>query len=155
MQAPPPKVFPDAFGVAKAGVRLKPNAEEKLRCCFLPWQLYRTTCRVTFTDRSQGSFCYELSGTALPPAILCEHQLTLDLNNPAPIVVPLAATNPQQEAARKAFLDGHPLARDKGQAALLKGRARGTGATFTLFVRFCTSAQALQSALLSAHVQCF
>jgi hypothetical protein len=121
------KVFPDAFGIGKTSIRLKQNAEEKIRAFFLPFTMQAHTCTVTFTDKAQGSFCYELAGSVLLPSMLAEHQLTMDINNPAPLFVPLTTQNAQLEAARKVFIDSHPGAKDKEQLALVKAKHRGGG----------------------------
>lgn len=76
-------------------MRLKRNAEEKVKCAFLPWRMAAPRCTVTFTDKQHGSFCYELAGTVLMPSVLAEHQLTVDLSEPAPVHVPLSVANPQ------------------------------------------------------------
>lgn len=125
VQAQGVQLFPHPFGVGKARIRLKRNAEEKLHGFFLPFTMDPHTCTVLFTDKTQGSFSYELAGSVLLPAILAEHQMTVDLSVPEPQTLTLAPTNQQLEAAKKIFMDIHPLAKDKEQAALAKGRSRG------------------------------
>ena len=84
-------------------MRLKRNAEEKIKAAFLPWQMAAPRCTVTFTDKQYGSFCYELAGAVLMPSVLAEHQMTVDLNEPEPLHVPLTVTNPQARPRARAI----------------------------------------------------
>lgn len=93
-----------------------------MQAFYLPFTLAAHRCVLTFTDKTHGSFCYELVGSVLPPSVLAEHQLSIDLNNLAPVLVPLTTHNAQLDAARKLFMDAHPLAKDKEQLALAKRR---------------------------------
>lgn len=94
-------------------VKLARNAEEKIRAAFLPFTSGVHLCTVKFQDREHGSFCYELEGLALPPSICAEHEFVMDLNRPVSVYIPLSTTNQQLEAAKKTFIEGHPLAKSK------------------------------------------
>jgi hypothetical protein len=121
------QLFPDAFGIIKSRISIKRNAEEKIKGVFLPFTMETKVCTVQFTDREQGSFCFELVGTVQLPSILAEHRFTVDLAKPEPQILPLAPKNSKLEAAKKLFMDSHPLAKNKEQLAFLKGLGKGSG----------------------------
>ena len=75
--------------------------------------------------------------------MLAEHHLTVDLNNLAPVFVPLTAANAQLDTARKVFMDAHPLAKDKEQLALAKAKrgGQGIGAPTWMSLQVCLAAQ--------------
>ena len=75
-------IHPNAFGLEKMRVRLKRNAEEKLKGLFLPFAMLTSHCTVVFEDADQGSFCYELVGSVLLPSVFSNHRLTVDTNGP-------------------------------------------------------------------------
>jgi hypothetical protein len=124
MQTPGQQIFPNAFGIGKTRIRLKRNAEETITGFFLPFTMATHYCTLSFTDKTQGSFCYELVGSVLLPSVMVEHQFTIDLNSPEPQTIQLAVVNQQLEVAKKLFMDSHPLAKEKEQLALAKGRNR-------------------------------
>ena len=100
-------------------MKLAKNAEEKVRAAFLPFTSWVHLCTIKFADREHGSFCYELEGQALPPAVCAEHEFVMDINHPVPVYVPLSIMNQQLEAAKKLFIDGHPLAKQKELVQML------------------------------------
>lgn len=100
-------------------VKLAKNAEEKLRAAFLPFTSGVHLCTVKFSDREHGSFCYELVGQALPPSICAENEFVMDLNRPVTAYLQVGATNQQLEAAKKTFMEGHPLAKKKELVQML------------------------------------
>jgi hypothetical protein len=103
-------------------VKIAKNAEEKVRIAFLPFTSVVHLCTIKFTDREHGSFCYELDGTALPPAVCAEHEFVMDINQPVTVSVPITPTNPGLEAAKRIFMDGHPLAKQKEMVKLLNAQ---------------------------------
>lgn len=121
------QLFPDAFGITRSRINIKRNAEEKIKGVFMPFTMDTKYCTVQFTDREQGSFCFELVGMVQQPSILAEHRFTVDLSKPEPQVLTLLPKNSKLEAAKKLFIDSHPLAKNKEQLAFLKGNAKGPG----------------------------
>lgn len=121
------RIHPHAFGLDKARVRLKRNAEDKLKGLYLPFTLATSFCTVVFEDADQGSFCYELVGEATLPSVFSDTRLSVDVTGLQQRWLHVPFVNHQLDAARKVFLDRHPLAKDKEQAALARNRL--TGAT--------------------------
>jgi hypothetical protein len=115
-------LYPHPFGIFKSLVKLAKNGEEKIRAAFLPFTSGVHLCTVKFADREHGSFCYELEGLALPPAICAEHEFIMDLHSPSTVHIPLSINNVQLDSARKLFMEGHPLAKVKEQVQLLKSQ---------------------------------
>lgn len=113
-------------------MKLAKNAEEKIRAAFLPFTSGVHLCNIKFSDREHGSFCYELEGLALPPAICAEHEFVMDLNRPLTVYVPLSTMNQQLEVAKKAFIDGHPLAKKKELVQLLNAQKTSESLTTLL-----------------------
>lgn len=135
MQAEDRSRYPHPFGMFKSVVKLAKNGEEKIRSAFLPFTSGVHLCTVKFADREHGSFCYELEGLALPPAVGAEHEFTMDLHRPTTVYVPVGTNNPQLDSARKVFMEGHPLAKVKEQVQLLK--AQKTSAYLPQFHAHC------------------
>ena len=125
MQARDRQLFPNAFGLEKMRVRLKRNAEEKLKAVYLPFTMQTSYCTVVFEDPDQGSFCYELVGDTTLPSVFAEQRMVVDVSGPQTRWLPVPFANHQLEAAKRLFLDRHPLAKDKDQVALIKPRLSG------------------------------
>ena len=151
------QLFPHPLGLAKTRMRLKRNAEEKLKGFFLPFTLDTHVATVLFTDKMQGSFSYEIVGTTLPPAILAEHHLTVDLTDPEPQTISLSPVNQQLEAAKKTFLELHPHSKNKEQASLAKGRNRGQPGGVpgpAPGAQFCCGCQLMHVKCTQGHQMC-
>ncbi|KXZ50888.1 hypothetical protein GPECTOR_14g137 [Gonium pectorale] len=115
------RAWPDAFGLDRNRLRLKQNASERIKGFFLPFSMATAYCTVLFRDKEQGEFCYELVGETGLPAPLMELKGTVALETPQQVydlLVPFQ--NAALEAAKRAFQEKHPLAKDKEQLALLK-----------------------------------
>lgn len=87
----------------------------RLRGVFLPFTSAEHRCLVTFKDGTHGSFVYELIGRTLPPAVLAEHRQVLDCSRSDPVFVPVPFENAQIEAAKKTFMEVHPLAKAQSE----------------------------------------
>lgn len=122
MQSEDRSLYPHPFGVFKTIVKLARNAEEKVRAAFLPFTSGVHLCTIKFADREHGSFCYELEGQALPPAVCAEHEFVMDINRPISAYIPMSTTNQQLEAAKKLFIDGHPLSKQKELVQMLNSQ---------------------------------
>ncbi|MEW5300161.1 MAG: hypothetical protein WDW36_003110 [Sanguina aurantia] len=117
------KVWPDAFGLDRLRLRLKQGASEKVRGFFLPFTLGSHFCTVLLRDKDQGEFAYELVGSSTLPGPLIEAKGSVALELPAPLQtfdITVPYINTQLEAAKRLFLDRHPLGKDREQAALVK-----------------------------------
>lgn len=122
---PPPqpllKLYPAAFGLDRTRLRLKAGATDKLRASFLPFTMGTHHCTVMLKDKDAGEFVYELVGEAGLPAP------AMDVRGVVPLEASVHAydlfvpwSNAQLDSAKRTFLEKHPLAKDKEQAALLK-----------------------------------
>ncbi|KAK9828703.1 hypothetical protein WJX72_001600 [[Myrmecia] bisecta] len=127
------KLYPDAFGMDKLRLRVKANAEETIRGIFLPFMLGTHVCSIIFEDINCGKFVYEVSGEARLPQPLREYKFQVGCDGAQVRDLSLAWPNPQLEAAKRTFLERHPLAKHKEQAALVKpeGDASSAPATTT------------------------
>ena len=78
---------------------------------------------MVFKEKELGQFAYELVGEATLPAPSLETRGTIPLEGPHvhPLFIPWI--NPPLEAAKKLFIEKHPLAKDKQQVAFLKSDA--------------------------------
>ncbi|MEW5311269.1 MAG: hypothetical protein WDW38_002999 [Sanguina aurantia] len=117
------KVWPDAFGLDRLRLRLKQGASEKVRGFFLPFTLGSHFCTVLLRDKDQGEFVYELVGSSTVPGPLIEAKGCVALELPVPLQtfdITVPYINTQLEAAKRLFLDRHPLGKDREQAALVK-----------------------------------
>ncbi|GFR48568.1 hypothetical protein Agub_g10470, partial [Astrephomene gubernaculifera] len=115
------RVWPDAFGLDRNRLRLKQNASERIKGFFLPFSMSTAYCTVLFRDKEQGEFCYELVGEPGLPAPIMEVKGAVPLEAPAQLYdLVLPFQNSALEAAKRAFQEKHPLAKDKEQLALLK-----------------------------------
>ncbi|KAI8473771.1 MAG: hypothetical protein J3K34DRAFT_497953 [Monoraphidium minutum] len=114
-------VFADPFGVDRPRLRLRAGAGEKLKGSFLPFAPGPSRATLLLRDAECGEFCYELYGAAGPPAAAMEHKAVVAHGGGQQFVdVPLPFANAQLEAARRTYLEKHPLGRDKDQAARLR-----------------------------------
>ena len=99
------------------------GGQEKIRGFFLPFTLGTHYCTLVFKEKDLGQFSYELVGEASLPAPSLETKGTVPLEGPhhCPLFVPWI--NPPLEAAKRLFMEKHPLAKDKQQVAYLKSDA--------------------------------
>ncbi|KAF5834411.1 flagellar associated protein [Dunaliella salina] len=113
--------YPAAFGLDRTRMRLKANVSEKVRATFLPFMLGTHWCTVVFKDKDQGAFVYELVGETTLPAPVMECRGVVPLEGPNHTFdVFLPFSNNQLDVARRTFLDKHPGAKDRSQAALVR-----------------------------------
>jgi len=116
-----PHLYPAAFGLDRTRMRLKANVSEKVRATFLPFMLGTHWCTVVFKDKEQGAFVYELVGETTLPAPVMECRGVVPLEGPNHTFdVFLPFSNNQLDVARRTFLDKHPGAKDRAQAALMR-----------------------------------
>lgn len=125
------KRFPLAFGMERSRLKLKQGATETLTIYFLPFAPIQYTCRLMLEDPMAGALVYDLKGQGLSPDPSTRQTIPLELKEGVTLVskdVSVHFVNNQIEAARKTYLDKHPLARDKtyGPTArqLLDAKAR-------------------------------
>ncbi|GLI64998.1 hypothetical protein VaNZ11_008424 [Volvox africanus] len=115
------RLWPDAFGLDRNRLRLKQNASERIKGFFLPFSMTTAYCTVLFRDKDQGEFCYELVGEPGLPSPIMEVKGNVPLESPQQVYdLLLPFQNSALEAAKRAFQEKHPLAKDKEQVALLK-----------------------------------
>lgn len=134
--------FPDAFGVDRHRLRLRAGASDRLRLSFLPLapavaNAASASCSsgniaaavpsqspllhalLVLSDSKCGEFTYELHGCVTPPAPCLEHKATVGLDGAQTLELSLPWSNAQLDAGRRLYLDKHPMAKDKEQAARL------------------------------------
>ncbi|EFJ49198.1 hypothetical protein VOLCADRAFT_90100 [Volvox carteri f. nagariensis] len=115
------RLWPDAFGLDRNRLRLKQNASERIKGFFLPFTMTAAYCTVLFRDKEQGEFCYELVGEPGLPSPMMQVKGNVPLEAPQQVYdLLLPFQNSALEAAKRAFQEKHPLAKDKEQLSLLK-----------------------------------
>ena len=124
---PKPQLYPNALGVDRPRLRLKQGGSDKLRGFFLPFTMGTHHCTVIFRDKDLGQFVYELVAEAGLPAPMLQAKGVVPLEGPYVYSLFVPWLNSNLEAAKRTFADRHPLAKDKAQAAYLKGEAGKTG----------------------------
>eukprot|EP00884_Botryococcus_braunii_P022119 jgi/Botrbrau1/8591/Bobra.0380s0012.1 len=112
------RLFPDTIGVDKPRLRMKGGGEDSLQVTFLPFTTGLHHCCLVFEDGDCGSFMYELVGEGRLPLPSRPLTFQVGLESGQLRDVSLTWANPQLEAARRLFLERHPLAKNKEQARL-------------------------------------
>ncbi|GAX74871.1 hypothetical protein CEUSTIGMA_g2317.t1 [Chlamydomonas eustigma] len=115
-----PQVYPNSLGIDRPRFRLKPGGSEKLRGYFLPFTMGTHYLTLVFKDRELGEFTYEIVAEATLPAPLMESKGTVPLEGPYVFSLSVPWVNSNLEVAKKTFMERHPLAKDKLQAAFLR-----------------------------------
>ncbi|DBA78771.1 TPA: putative protein fap47 [Trebouxia sp. C0004] len=128
------KVFPKPFGIDRQRIRIKANAEETLKGAFLPFTLGQHTCSIIFEDASCGKFVYEVTGDTSLPQPFNKFRFQVAGDGPQTRDISLPWNNSQIDAARRTFLDRHPLAKNKEQVALAKGEGEAISASVSFSV---------------------
>ncbi|KAL0021413.1 hypothetical protein WJX79_003538 [Trebouxia sp. C0005] len=128
------KVFPKPFGIDRQRIRIKANAEETLKGAFLPFTLGQHTCSIIFEDASCGKFVYEVTGDTSLPQPFNKFRFQVAGDGPQTRDISLPWNNGQIDAARRTFLDRHPLAKNKEQVALAKGEGEAISASVSFSV---------------------
>ncbi|KAK9844614.1 hypothetical protein WJX74_004677 [Apatococcus lobatus] len=114
------RIFPEAFGTDRGRVRIKGKLEEPVRVSFLPFKLATHKACMILEDSICGKFVIELvAEVSLPkPSTRLSFQMTGEGSQS--MEVPVSWPNVQIETARRIFLERHPLARSKLEAAIAK-----------------------------------
>lgn len=113
--------FPPAFGIERTRLRLKQGQSEALALFFLPFAPVTYTARLVLEDPSFGSLVYEIRGTGVAPDASLRLALSAEMHQAAAgRELQIPPTNSLLESARKAYLDKHPLSRDKNMSATVK-----------------------------------
>ncbi len=116
----PPQIYPNSLAVDRPRFRLKQGGSDKLRGFFLPFTMGTHHLTLVFKDRELGEFVYEVVGEATLPAPLLEAKGTVPLEGPHSFNLSVPFVNSNLETAKKLFMDRHPLAKSKEQAAYIK-----------------------------------
>jgi len=111
--------YPDPFGSEKKMVRIKKGESYLLPVHYLPFRFGTRRCLLLFEDKECGQFAYSLAGTAALPSPFPAHKFSCSVEDISKeIAIPFL--NPQVEAAKKVFLDKHPLVKDKASAQMMR-----------------------------------
>ena len=123
-KGPAPELFPHPFGSDRMRLKMRRGEKAILQVSYLPFTSGSRTMRLCFEDVSFGPFVYELFGEASLPAPAPPVKITVDARAPCMREFPVPFANAAMEAAKKAFLERHPGAKDKAQAELIRALAK-------------------------------
>ena len=112
--------YPDAFGCERIRMRFREGATERLDLMFLPFVPGTHRCYVVLEDPKMGAFRVEVTAKALLPPPQQKIIQSIETHNPVPQDIPLGFANPQLDAAKRLFLERHPLAKVESQVARLQ-----------------------------------
>jgi len=113
--------YPNAFGVDRRMLRMKLGERALLNAFFLPFELGKHRLTIMLENEKFGLFVYEVIGEALLPTPCSSLKIPCDTQNgPTSKEIPIIYPNLGLDAAKKLFLEKHPLSKVKEQAELIR-----------------------------------
>mmetsp|Transcript_4456 Transcript_4456/g.14438 ORF Transcript_4456/g.14438 Transcript_4456/m.14438 type:complete len:1214 (+) Transcript_4456:374-4015(+) len=133
---PENRTFPDPFGCDRKTVRIKRGETGRIQIAFLPFYLGTHRLLILLEDKEFGQFAVEVVGEALLPAPQAPIKQTVECAGVKgevvvrDVYVPFG--NVALEAAKRTFIEKHPLAKVREMAELAKAATSQGDSTFVV-----------------------